>query len=315
MPLRSLASHFGTLTDVLALAVSASPITRAKQGQRDWTMSCYLADGSMLQGSKTNNLVVTANILRPHRSSLPQVQPSDSLILRNFKVSFFAKRISLISTDTSAWAVFQNKTGEPQVRGPPLEIGPEERAYARKTREWWQRLSVEQKQRFEDALPSRTSTPTNGNAPPTIKKEGIDGIGINLPGSLGSRRDTMKKAKLYSTQALAKEWATGVIRSSEPEASSGDEGPNITRRALRPRNARGKTKSMSPEKEDPPARRTRGAGTRGASTEIQDSQSEKESGRTGTGRGRRGKSAETEGAAPARRGGRGGRRGRARKFG
>ncbi|KAG8529773.1 uncharacterized protein KY384_005254 [Bacidia gigantensis] len=102
----------------------------------------------------------------------------------------------------------------------------------------------------------------------TIKKEGINGMGVELPGSQRSQTAEMddnvakKKGKKtvdpYSTQGLAKEWIGDLSADEDSE----DEKPTTRRRAMKTRNARAKA-SESTETEDVivktrPKRATRG---------------------------------------------------------
>lgn len=273
-PLGALSSHFGTETDVLAFVVAASSISRSSGGRRDHTLSIYITDFSMRQSVFRHQPLVTAQIFRPDKVCLPAVEHGDSILLRSFRVQSFHRNVSLISTETSAWVVFRENT-PPQTRGPPVEFGPHERSYARGHWNWWSKHSAAEKDALRafvpEEKPQRASSPTGPSSLPSSsqgatfvngklkpKKEGINGVGIELPNSQAKGKTTGKKNR-FSTQALAKEWAEGLVRSSEPEESEGG-GQQRRRRGLRPRNARGKTKSMSPEKVDLPARKPGPAG-------------------------------------------------------
>ena len=273
-PLGALSSHFGTETDVLAFVVAAGSISRSGGGRRDHTLSIYITDFSMRQSVFKHQPLVTAQIFRPDKVCLPDVEHGDSILLRSFRVQSFHRNVSLISTETSAWVVFRENTA-PQTRGPPVEFGPHERSYARGHWNWWSKHTAAEKDALQafvpeekpqrasspagpSALPSSSQTATQVNGKLKPKKEGINGVGIELPNSQAKGKSTGKKNR-FSTQALAKEWAEGLVRSSEPEESEGG-GQQGRRRGLWPRNARGKTKSMSPEKVDWPTRRPGPAG-------------------------------------------------------
>ena len=68
----------------------------------------------------------------------------------------------LLSTASSAWAVFQTEEDETesngetnvQVRGPPVEYGREEKASAQRLRGWWDDLSEEIRGNIVAAVPS-----------------------------------------------------------------------------------------------------------------------------------------------------------------
>ena len=82
-----------------------------------------------------------AQIFRPRELALPIVNPGDAILLRNFKVQSFEKRLGLLSTDCSAWAVFR-KGVEMEVRGPPVEFGPEERGFIKGLWKWWESVGA-----------------------------------------------------------------------------------------------------------------------------------------------------------------------------
>ena len=254
VPLAALPSHFGTQTDTLAVAVGATSTKRASSGPRDFMQSLYISDYSI---SSSKSVLTTAQIFRPSKACFPQIQPGDAILLRNFKVQSFQRRLSLLSTEISAWAVF-HEGSEPQIRGPPVELGAEERAFARGHWKWWGSLSHDERERLQAAIPEEKSQEVIGKVKIKVKKEGINGIGVELPGSQKAK-PMVKKEDQLSTQALAMEWSTGLHRidsqSDEKDSSVAGRG------GLRPRNAKGKT--VSPEKEDPPAKKWERAVKRG----------------------------------------------------
>ena len=242
VPLDALPQHFGTLTDTFAVAVNSTPVTRAKSGPRDFTVTLYITDWS---SSKSKHPVLMAQLFRPNQKAFPQIHSGNAILLRNFKVQSFQHQISLLSTDTSAWAVFSEGT-EPQVRGPPIEFGAEERAFARGHWKWWASLTEFEKGLLLNAVPKETPVKANGKT--KTKTAAIDGIGVDLPGSQTSKGG--KKRDQLSTQALAQAWGLdGTV-----DDDSSDDKPVTRRRGLRSRKGRGKTASESPEKEDPPPR-------------------------------------------------------------
>ena len=93
-----------------------------------------------------------------------------------------------------------------QIRGPPVEFGAEERAFARGLWEWWASLGDDERQRFENAVPeykkfsaaARIPNPKAGGnrGDARIKKEEIEGLGVDLPGSQTERSETMKESSL-----------------------------------------------------------------------------------------------------------------------
>lgn len=135
-PLSTLRSHFGTLISVLTILHSVDLIKRSKSGPRDFYRSLSLSDPSTMHHPPT-----IAQIFRPKELALPIVNPGDAILLRNFKVQSFEKRLGLLSTDCSAWAVFR-KGVEMEVRGPPVEFGPEERGFIKGLWKWWQSVGA-----------------------------------------------------------------------------------------------------------------------------------------------------------------------------
>ena len=258
VPLAALSSHFGTQTDTLAVAIGATSITRASSGLRDFMQSFYISDYSV---SSSKSVLTTVQIFRPSKTCFPQIRPGDAILLRNFRVQLVQNRLSLLSTEISAWAVFREGT-EPQIRGPPVEFGAEERAFARGHWKWWGSLDHDDRERLQAAIPDEKAQKTFGKV--KVKKEGISGIGVELPGSQDAKVTT-KKEDSWSTQALANGRSTGLDRFDN---QVDDKDISITgRRALRPRNARGKT--ASPEKEDPPPRKMGSAVKRESKDELQ----------------------------------------------
>lgn len=176
-PLASLPTHFHDLVDLIAVNVTvARQIQRAKSGPRDYFLSSRLADSSCGAGE-----TVSLQLFRPYKDALPDCDRGDVLLLRGMKVQTHRippsqrKRLGgkdvagmqLLSTDSSAWAVFKlaakgsaplaadgrpgSKDGnnpspaskrtpikmDVQISGPPVEFGPEERAFAKGIHKWW----------------------------------------------------------------------------------------------------------------------------------------------------------------------------------
>lgn len=136
-PLATLLSYFSNLTSVLATVHSFTPITRSISGPRDYHQSLYLTDPSSVSCPLT-----LAQIFRSNETAFPNAIQGDAILLRNFKVQSFQNRVGLLSTNSSAWAVFRQDT-EVRVRGPPVEFGPEERSFARGLWNWWASVKSE----------------------------------------------------------------------------------------------------------------------------------------------------------------------------
>lgn len=202
VPLATLPSHFATTVDVLAIALSGTPVTRATSGPKDYNQSLYITDPSSLA---LQHSITTAQIFRPNNRCFPVVEKGSALLLRDFKVQPFEKRLVLLSTESSAWAVFR-KGADVQIRGPPVEYGAEERGFARGLWDWWASLGDDARKRLENAVPeykkptgtAQTTKPKAGRkkSDTPIKKEGIEGLGVDLPGSQNKRRDSMKERSL-----------------------------------------------------------------------------------------------------------------------
>ena len=202
VPLATLPSHFATAVDILAITLSSTPVTRAVSGPRDYHQTLYFTDPSSLA---LQHPITTAQIFRPNNRCFPLTEKGDALLLRNLKVQPFQRRLSLLSTSSSAWAVFR-KGADVQMRGPQVEFGAEERGFARGLWDWWTSVGEDARKRLEDAVPeykkpNGTATTMNskaigskGDAP--IKKEEIQGLGVDLPGSQSKRRQSMEERSL-----------------------------------------------------------------------------------------------------------------------
>ena len=145
-PLNTIRSHYNNTTSVLGLVITSTAIERATTGPKDYHSTIYITDPS----SSDPPSVTSARIFRPSKFSFPQVQEGDAILFRNFRVVSFRRQLGLLSTDSSAWAVFR-RGEEPQISGPPVEFGAEERGFARGLWDWW--ATVEQED-FVRAVPS-----------------------------------------------------------------------------------------------------------------------------------------------------------------
>ncbi len=202
VPLATLPSHFATTVDILAIALSSTPVTRATSGPRDYNQTLYMTDPS---SSTLQHCITAAQIFRPNNRCFPFVEKGDALLLRTFKVQPFQRRLSLLSKESSGWAVFR-KGADVQMRGPPVEFGAEERGFARGLWDWWASLGDDARKQFENAVPEykkpngmakTTKFKAGGNKSDVpIKKEKIEGLGVDLPGSQSKKRDSMKERSL-----------------------------------------------------------------------------------------------------------------------
>lgn len=144
--LAALHEHFGQLVDVMAVCiVRSSESQRSKTGPKDYFTNLRLTDRSLDSGVDT-----TVQIFRPRENALPKTEPGDAVIMRNFKVQTLNRRLMLLSTETSSWAVFKPNHGvehmqlEAVVSGPPIEYGQEEASYVKSLVRWWHKEGEEQ---------------------------------------------------------------------------------------------------------------------------------------------------------------------------
>lgn len=151
-PLSTLHSHFGALTSVLTVLHSVDPIVQSRSGPRDFQRSLFLSDPSSMCYPP-----IIAQIFRPKELALPIVNPGDAILLRNFKVQSFEKRLGLLSTNSSAWAVFRRGV-EVQIRGPPVEFGPEERGFIKGLWKWWESVGAVSVEKAIAEVPKKVAT-------------------------------------------------------------------------------------------------------------------------------------------------------------
>ena len=144
-PLSTLRSHYNSTTSVLALVIASTAVTRAAAGPKDYHMTLYVTDPS----SSSPPSVTSARLFRPSKFPFPETGKGDAILLRNFRVVSYRKQLGLLSTDSSAWAIFR-RGEEPQIKGPPVEFGAEERGFARGHWDWW---STVQQDKYVDAVP------------------------------------------------------------------------------------------------------------------------------------------------------------------
>lgn len=150
-PLSTLRSHYNATTSVLALVIASTPVSRATAGPKDYHMTIHITDPS----SASPPSVTSARIFRPSKLPFPEAQQGDAILLRNFRVVSYRKHLGLLSTGSSAWAVFR-RGEEPQIRGPPVEFGAEERGFARGHWDWW---GTVERQKYIDAVPHAVGRP------------------------------------------------------------------------------------------------------------------------------------------------------------
>lgn len=136
--LTQLHEYHGQLVDIIAACAEAStkPV-KAKTGPRDWYTTTRLAD------TKSTSSKIPIQIFRPYKEALPEAHVGDVMILRNVKVQTAQHNWTLISTDSSAWAVFKSNVesramfDDVKSTGPQLEYGRGEVARVKELIRWW----------------------------------------------------------------------------------------------------------------------------------------------------------------------------------
>lgn len=185
--LNSLHEHFGQLVDIIAVCTEDSPEPeRAKSGPKDYHTTLRLCDSSLDSKGRT---AVPGQIFRPVKQALPSTRRGDVVILRSFKVQTLKRKVVLISTDTSSWAVFRTSLSpksaawsEVVVSGPPIEYGLAETEHAKTLLHWWRASGeehwtakptrVNQGERLQDSLEGTGAKLQHGTKvadPPTPK--------------------------------------------------------------------------------------------------------------------------------------------------
>ncbi|KAL4994158.1 hypothetical protein BDV10DRAFT_189297 [Aspergillus recurvatus] len=161
-PLATLIDHYSALVDTISIASEVNPPTKVGSGSKDFIMTLQLTDPSMAGAG------VYAQLLRPYKSALPSPREGDAILLRNFRVKSFNHSVILVSDSTSAWAVFSSSAEAPDIAGPPVEYGAEEKNYATDLRQWYLEDGVAMVADFQlqasVGRESRAETPTSSLA-------------------------------------------------------------------------------------------------------------------------------------------------------
>ncbi|KAK0286654.1 hypothetical protein LTR35_002015 [Friedmanniomyces endolithicus] len=143
--------------DVLAVVTDSTKAPeRAKGGPRDYYTIMRIVDTS-----QPSNGSIRVEVFRPWKAVLPVADVGDVVLLRAFSVKSKKRRAYLLSTDASSWCVWRygdtklgddngskpvwarrSVDGRPdgmreEIKGPPVELGEEERRHAGVLREWW----------------------------------------------------------------------------------------------------------------------------------------------------------------------------------
>jgi Telomeric single stranded DNA binding POT1/CDC13 len=139
--LSHISDHLFQHVDVLAVCLH--PPTnpkRAKRGPNDFYCTLRLVDPSL-----ERNKFVTVQIFRPYKCALPAAERGNVVLFRDVKVTSRRRNYMLLSTFSSAWAVFSHPSHSPLLvsmlgvdcSGPPVEYGFEERLRAIELLNWW----------------------------------------------------------------------------------------------------------------------------------------------------------------------------------
>ncbi|KAF2113745.1 hypothetical protein BDV96DRAFT_578278 [Lophiotrema nucula] len=143
--------------DVLALVTSSTTApNKAEKGPKHWTTSLNITDPSLwsTSNSESKTKETTVQIFRPYASALPEAKQGDVILLRSFAVKSLNRRPLLVSGEESAWCVwrwskrvwgarrgaFGELRAREECRGPPVELGDDERSEVEKFRGWWERV-------------------------------------------------------------------------------------------------------------------------------------------------------------------------------
>lgn len=128
--------------DVIAVVTdSTRGPTRAKAGPRDYFTFFHISDTGL---SVTDSKGVRVEVFRPWLATLPIAAVGDVVLLRGFSVGSRKRQAYLLSTDVSAWCVwrFDDSGAREEIKGPPVELGDQERERVRELRAWWQAVGA-----------------------------------------------------------------------------------------------------------------------------------------------------------------------------
>ncbi|EON62962.1 hypothetical protein W97_02188 [Coniosporium apollinis CBS 100218] len=147
---------------VLSITDPSLFIWKAEEGG-----SGEVAERQAATASPTRRIQV--QIFRPWKSALPQAEKGDVVLLRNFAVRSRKGKVFLMSGEASAWVVWrfgarrpaeaappgvaskyawtrkesaEKRLGTEECKGPPVEVGDEERDEVQRLREWWKRVEA-----------------------------------------------------------------------------------------------------------------------------------------------------------------------------
>ncbi|CAG8014550.1 unnamed protein product [Penicillium olsonii] len=130
-PLATLVDHQDDLVNTISVVQAVSQATRPKPGSKDWFVSVDLTDPSMA------GMTLNAQIFRRNKATIPNLSEGSAVLLRDFQVHSLEHKITLLSVEASAWAVFDGSGPDAEVNESDVEYGSEERAYASGLRRWY----------------------------------------------------------------------------------------------------------------------------------------------------------------------------------
>ncbi|OKP01019.1 hypothetical protein PENSUB_7600 [Penicillium subrubescens] len=182
-PLATLADHYNALVDTISVVYEFSPVAKATSGSRDYFMTIYLTDPSMA------GTTLQAQIFRHYKSAMPPIAEGQAILLRDFKVQSHNHSMTLVSVESSSWAVFDGSSPDAKMTGPPVEYGSEEQAFAAGLRRWYfeagASLVADSQLQASVARDSRSMTPSSVAA---SEAGSPDGTPSSARGSRRSRR-------------------------------------------------------------------------------------------------------------------------------
>lgn len=135
--LKSLRYHNEKFPNIVAVVVTdPSPPARAKGGPREYSMTFHVTDPSIAPRD-----VVEVQLYRPHKDHLPIVKVGDAILLQRPQVKALSKKgHGLRSGVETAWVVYDEDEGPPQIKGLPVEDWEEYREYMTGLRQWWRAM-------------------------------------------------------------------------------------------------------------------------------------------------------------------------------
>ena len=205
VPLPLLHQHYKNRIDTVAICVVSTKITKVNRGRKDYMQTLYLTDPSSLPNTTP---ITTAELYRPFNRALPSPAPGEVVLLRECEVAGRVNDIKLKSTSTSAWAVWRrgdnNDDGlEMEVKGPPVEVGPEERGFIRELQAWWNSIDGEIKVKMEAAIPSSAEG----------KEKGVE---TGRGGSRGNWEGPQPHGRLGGTKLKREEFTNNEKSNTKP---------------------------------------------------------------------------------------------------